>query len=86
MDILRVLLPLILASLLVLYVLQRAKKVQGRDRGEGEEQEENFMTEGMAIGLCLGTGISIALGQENIGIGASIGLLLGMLLGMTHKK
>lgn len=40
----------------------------------------------MTIGLCLGTGISIALGQENIGIGASIGLLLGMLLGMTHKK
>lgn len=40
----------------------------------------------MTIGLCPGTGIGIAFGQENIEIGASIGLLLGMILGMTYKK
>ena len=84
MDILRALLPLVLASLLVLYVLQRVKKVQGRNRGE--EEEENFMTEGMAIGLCLGTGISIALGQENIGIGASIGLFYSTKCPLSIKK
>ena len=49
-------------------------------------KEGNYMSEGMSIGMCLGTVIGISMGKENLAIGMSIGMLLGIVIGMNCKK
>ena len=44
------------------------------------------MSEGMAIGIGLGTAIGIVFGLENIAMFISIGMMLGMVAGINIKK
>lgn len=83
MEILRIILPLLLVCVVVVYIIRTAKKRQGADKNEGEE---TYMSEGMAIGMCLGIAVSIAMDADNIAIGLSVGMMLGMSVGMSIKK
>lgn len=74
MDIIRVLLPVILISVLAIFTITIAKK-KTKNHKSDERQEENYMSEGMAVGMCLGTAAGIALDIGNIAIGMSIGML-----------
>lgn len=50
-----------------------------------EKAEDNYASEGMAIGMCMG----VALGStffDNTGIGISLGMLIGLMIGSTIKK
>lgn len=51
------------------------------------QKEENYMSEGMAIGMCLGTAIGILLGKDNLATEMSVGMLcIGMIIMMNYKK
>lgn len=82
MEILRIILPLLIVCVVVVYMIYTAKKRQGTDKDEGEE---TYMSEGMSIGICLGVAVSTALDGE-LAIGISVGMMLGMAIGMSIKK
>lgn len=82
MEILRIILPLLIVCVVVVYMIYTAKKRQGTDKDEGEE---TYMSEGMSIGICLGVAVSTALDGE-LAIGISVGMMLGMSVGMSIKK
>ena len=82
MEILRIILPLLIVCVVVVYMIYTAKKRQGTDKDEGEE---TYMSEGMSIGICLGVAVSTALDGE-LAIGISVGMMLGMCIGMSIKK
>lgn len=84
MDILRIILPLLLVCVVVVYIIRTVKKRQGTDKCE--KTEETYMPEGMSIGMCLGIAVSIAMDADNIAIGLSVGMMLGMSVGMSIKK
>lgn len=86
MEIIKIILPVILISLLAIFTINISKKKWKNNNREGKQKEENYMSEGMAIGMCLGTAVGIAFGKENLAIGMSIGMLLGMIIGMNNEK
>lgn len=83
MEILRIILPLLMVCAIVIYTLYAAKKMQNDDKGE--KTEENYMSEGMSIGMCLGFAISTAL-RGDTAIGISVGMMFGVAIGMSIKK
>lgn len=88
MEILRIIFPLLIVCVVVIYIIQTAKKRQGTDKDEGinkGDKEDTYMSEGMSIGMCLGVAVSTALDGE-IAIGISVGMMLGMSVGMSIKK
>ena len=55
-------------------------------RGKADQDEEkNYMTEGMCIGMCMGVAFSTAM-DLNLGLGISMGMLIGETVGMFMKK
>lgn len=49
------------------------------------KENENYGTEGMALGMCFGTAIGTSLGN-NTGIGLSLGMLAGLVIGSCIAK
>lgn len=102
MEILRIIFPLLITCVAVIYVIYLAKKNRELNAEENEENEavdkeavdkeekddgsDNYMAEGMSIGMCLGIAWSMVLGDGNIAIGLSVGMMLGMAIGMSIKK
>ena len=93
MEIIRIILPIAIFVLTVVYIIKTVNKKAKQDKENIEEdnekednEENNYMAEGMAIGMGWGTAIGIAFGMENIAIFTGIGMLLGMVAGMNIKK
>lgn len=59
--------------------------VRENSRKNNHEKEDNYGSEGMALGMCFGTAIASAMKQD-IGLGISIGMLLGLVVGTSMKK
>ena len=59
--------------------------VRENSRKNNHEKEDNYGSEGMALGMCFGTAIASAMKQD-IGLGISIGMLLGLAVGTSMKK
>ena len=51
----------------------------------GNKKNEDFGTEGMALGMCFGTAIATSLGN-NTGIGLTLGMLAGLVIGSCIEK
>ena len=80
MDFLSVALPWIsIGLLLAIFFAQSARKKKAN------KKNENYGTEGMALGMCFGVAISTALGN-NTGIGLTAGMLLGLAIGSGIEK
>ncbi|HFR3740806.1 TPA: DUF2700 domain-containing protein, partial [Streptococcus suis] len=60
METIKIILPVILVSLVAIFTINIVKKKSNNDSAKEKEKEENFMSEGMAIGMCLGTAVGIA--------------------------
>lgn len=86
MDILKIIFPLVIIGLAVVYILYLAK-TKKKDAGQDKEGQDtdNYMAEGMSIGMCLGIALSTALDQD-MAMGISLGMLFGMAIGMGIKK
>lgn len=84
MDILKIIFPLLIIGLAVVYILYLAKSKK-KDAGQDKDDQgtDNYMAEGMSIGMCLGIALSTALDQD---MGISLGMLFGMAIGMGIKK
>ena len=54
-------------------------------RKNNPEKEDNYGSEGMALGMCFGTAIASVMKQD-IGPGISIGMLMGLAAGTSMKK
>lgn len=59
--------------------------VRKNSRKNNPEKEDNYGSEGMALGMCFGTAIASATKQD-IGHGISIGMLMGLAAGTSRKK
>lgn len=59
--------------------------VRENSRKNNPEKEDNYGSEGMALGMCFGTAIASATKQD-IGPGISIGMLMGLAAGTSRKK
>ena len=59
--------------------------VRENSRKNNPEKEDNYGSEGMALGMCFGTAIASATKQD-IGLGISIGMLMGLAAGTSRKK
>ena len=78
MDFLSAALPWIcIGLLLAIFFAQSARKKN--------KKNENYGTEGMALGMCFGVAIGTALGN-NTGIGLSLGMLAGLVIGSCVEK
>ena len=54
------------------------------ENSDEESTDNTYMTEGGAVGMCLGTAVGLML--ESLAIGVGLGLVLGMVVGMNYKK
>ena len=80
MDFLSAALPWIsLGLLLAIFFAQ-----SGRKKTENKKNE-NYGTEGMALGMCFGTALGTSLGN-NTGIGLTLGMLAGYAIGLSVEK
>lgn len=75
---------------IIIFVVNHNTKKQHEESKEEiqhntKEKDDTYMTEGMAIGMCLGSSLGAA-GVFNIGTGISIGMLLGLGIGSCIKK
>ena len=94
MEILRIIFPLLITCVAVIYVIYLAKKNrelnaeenEAVDKEEKDDGSDNYIIEGMSIGMCLGIAWSMVLGDGNISIGISVGMMIGMAIGMSIKK
>ena len=59
--------------------------VREKQKKDHPEKEDNYGSEGMALGMCFGTAIASAMKQD-IGLGISIGMLIGLAVGTSKKK
>ena len=59
--------------------------VREKQKKDHPEKEDNYGSEGMALGMCFGTAIASAMKQD-IGIGISMGMILGLAVGTSMKK
>ena len=80
MDFLSAALPWIcIGFLLAVFFAQSAR------RKKDNEKNENYGTEGMALGMCFGTAIATSIGN-NTGIGLTLGMLAGFVIGSCIEK
>lgn len=86
-DFIKAALPWVVMGIAIIILGISHSKKKGSNNVEAKTQEEpdkenaNYMTEGMCIGIALGS-----TGLFNSGTGISIGMLLGMVIGMQIKK
>ena len=85
MIVLRIIFPVLLISLVAIYIRYIVKEKSEKDVKK-EKQEENYMFEGLVIGMCLGIAVDIASGKDDYALGMIIGAALGMILGSACKK
>ncbi len=52
---------------------------------KGAKKEEDYGSEGMALGMCFGVALSTAL-HINVGLGLMAGMVLGLFVGSGKKK
>lgn len=89
MEIIKIILPVVIISLTVVYIVFLTNKKEKQDQNNNEEdskKENNYMTEGMSIGMCWGTAIAIIIDPEKLGLYIPLGMMFGMLVGMNIKK
>ncbi|MBE6908987.1 MAG: hypothetical protein E7474_05220 [Ruminococcaceae bacterium] len=79
-DFMSAALPWIATGLLLAIFFARA--VHGK---KGKKAEENYGSDGMALGMCFGVAMGTAL-HFDIGLGMMAGMLLGLLIGSGMKK
>lgn len=80
MEYLKAILPVAVAGIVIVALVTIIKK-----RSTPENKAETYMTEGLAIGLCLGAGIGASF-HMNITYFICIGMLLGTIIGMQIKR
>lgn len=83
MKLVKILLPIIIVGLVVIYVIAKAVK---QSKNGIETDKKTYFTEGMAVGMALGAGVGVSFGRENIPFGIAAGMLLGMAAGMNSPK
>ena len=80
LDFLSAALPWIsIGLLLAIFFAKSARKKNG------SKKNEDYGTEGMALGMCFGTAIATSLGN-NTGIGLTLGMLAGLVIGSCIEK
>ena len=79
-DFLSAALPWIcMGLLLAIFFAQSARKEKEN------KKNDNYGTEGLALGMCFGVAIGTALGS-NTGIGLTLGMLAGFAIGLSIEK
>lgn len=80
MDFLLAALPWICMGLLLALFFVKSDR-----KKKDNKKNDNYSTEGLALGMCFGTAIGTSLGN-NTGIGLTLGMLAGFVIGSCIEK
>ena len=87
MDILRIIFPMIALAIAIVLIIHYVQRKEMQKSGDEKVKEpENYMAEGVALGLCFGTALGIAIDRSNFVYWIGPGMLLGMVIGMNMEK
>lgn len=81
MDIIKIALALLVIAIPIVFLI---KKVREQNTGKKGDTDNNYMGEGIALGLVFGVLIGVLM--NNIGTYAAIGMISGISIGMGIKK
>ena len=80
-DFIRAAAPWVAMGLLLAIFAVRSAAKKKKD----QEQEVDYGTEGMCLGMCFGTAVSATSGN-NVAIGLSLGMMTGFAIGSSMRK
>lgn len=80
MEILKIILPIIVVGVIVVNMVKMIKR-----NNIAKDKRDNYMSEGMGIGLCFGAGLGV-LSSHFFIYCVGFGMLIGFLIGMKIKK
>lgn len=78
MEIIKILVKLVVISSFAVGAVFFVKK----RTSESKTKEETYLSEGMAIGMCMGTSVGMIFGKDNL----VFGMMLGMMIGISYSK
>lgn len=87
MNILRIIFPLIGVSVAIVIIISYLKRKEERQSAdENTKEPDNYMSEGVALGLCLGTALGVAIDRTNFVYWIGPGMIIGLVIGMNIEK
>lgn len=80
-DMSKIIIPLVLIAGAAYVAVSSAKNHDEKH----EKDDDNYMAEGISIGMCLGAALGSIFADE-MAVGIGIGMMLGMAVGINIKK
>lgn len=84
MEILKIILPLFLLGICIVFLIKKLDKKNKKLEGENSKNDENYLAEGIGLGLVFGAALGIVF--DNIAYWISLGMLFGLIIGQAIKK
>ena len=84
MEILKIILPLFLLGICIVFLIKKLDKKNKKLEGENSKNDENYLAEGIGLGLIFGAALGSVF--DNIAYWISLGMLFGLIIGQAIKK
>lgn len=84
MEILKIILPLFLLGICIVFLIKKLDKKNKKIEGENSKNDENYLAEGIGLGLVFGAALGSVF--DNIAYWISLGMLFGLIIGQAIKK
>lgn len=84
MEILKIILPLFLLGICIVFLIKKLDKKNKKLEGENSKNDENYLAEGIGLGLVFGAALGSVF--DNIAYWISLGMLFGLIIGQAIKK
>lgn len=82
MEILKIILPLFLLGICIVFLIKKLDKK--KMEGKNSKNDENYLAEGIGLGLIFGAAFGSLF--NNMGYWIPIGMLFGLIIGQAIKK
>lgn len=84
MEILKIILPIFLLGICIVFLIKKLDKKNKNFEGENSKNDENYLAEGIGLGLVFGAALGSVF--DNIAYWTSLGMLFGLIIGQAIKK
>lgn len=84
MEILKIILPIFLLGICIVFLIKKLDKKNKNFEGENSKNDENYLAEGIGLGLVFGAAFGSLF--DDMGYWISVGMLLGLTIGQAIEK
>lgn len=84
MEILKIILPIFLLGICIIFLIKKLDKKNKNFEGENSKNEKNYLAEGIGLGLVFGAAFGSLF--DDMGYWISVGMLLGLTIGQAIEK